>query len=135
MSLAVDMDVCAHDKSVFVWDKRAEIVGKRKGQHGHHRSGKIPGVAALECCLVQGISLTDIVADIGNGNLQEIATVRARHADGIIEIPGIGTVNGDKGDVTQIPSALQVFRPLGKFRSMQSGFGRKFARSQMIESD
>ena len=87
----------------------ADAVGKALGQHGHDLIRIVDRSGAVEGLLVQLTAGLDVVGDIGDVNAQLIATTgEPGQADGIVDILGLGAVDGEDGQCAQVHAALAV---------------------------
>ena len=87
----------------------ADAVGKALGQHGHDLIRIVDRSGAVESLLVQLTAGLDVVGDIGDVNAQLIAaTGEPGQADSIVDILGLGAVDGEDGQSAQIHAALAV---------------------------
>ena len=87
----------------------ADAVGQLLGQHGHHLIGVVDAGSAVKGLVVQLGAGLDVVGNIRNVHAQLKAAVRGLgQADGIVDILGLGAVDGKNGQGAQIHAALAV---------------------------
>ena len=87
----------------------ADAVGQLLGQHGHHLIGVVDAGSAVKGLVVQLGAGLDVVRNIRNVHAQLKASVRSLgQADGIVDILGLGAVDGKDGQGAQIHAALAV---------------------------
>jgi len=87
----------------------ADAVGQALGQHGHDLVGIIDGGGAVERLFVQLRTGLDVVGDVRNVDAQLKAALRsAGQADGIVDVLGLGAVDGEDGQSAQVHAALAV---------------------------
>ena len=106
----------------------ADAVGELLGQHGNDLIGIVDAGSTVECLVIQLGAGLDIVGNIRDVDTQLKAAFRGLgQADGIVNVLGLGTVNGEDGQCTQIHAALGVlFRDLGILQLL--GFIADFIR-------
>ena len=106
----------------------ADAVGELLGQHGNDLIGIVDAGSTVECLVIQLSAGLDIVGNIRDVDTQLKAAFRGLgQADGIVNVLGLGTVNGEDGQCTQIHAALGVlFRDLGILQLL--GFIADFIR-------
>ena len=89
----------------------------------HRAVGKVDRRAALAGVFVEGAAGLHVVRDIGDVHAQLVAAALApHHRHGVVEIPGVVTVDGDRQAVAEVRPALAVLRP--HHGSRPAGLGR-----------
>ena len=97
-----------HRRAWLFWSKRAQIIRQRLGEHRHNAVGQIDRVAAPFCFSVQGRAGADVIRHIGNRDADHPATAFPRFGKHrIIEIAGIGTIDGDKRKIAKIGPSVR----------------------------
>ena len=87
----------------------ANAVGQLLGQHGHHLIGVVDAGSAVKSFVVQLGAGLDVVGNIRDVHAQLKAAVRGLgQADSIVDILGLGAVDGKDGQSAQIHAALAV---------------------------
>ena len=97
LAFFVDFHDAGHGVTVFIGVEAADAVGQDRRQHGDDPVDKVDAGAAVICFLVDGRSRADVVADVGDVDAQsEMAVGQADDVDGIVQVLGIFTVDGDE---------------------------------------
>ena len=112
-----------HAGSVLIRDQRTPAVGQGFRQHRHHPIGEINRIAPFISSHIQPVARAHIPGHIGDGDQQMPSASIVLVPVGfrphrVIEITGIGAVNGDQGDITEIVTALGRGRPC-RFRQFE----------------
>ena len=88
-------DLGQHGQPVLVRAQAAQAVAQGGRQHGLHRRGEIPGIAARQGFGIQRRARAHIMAHVGDGHTQEPAPAgTGLHLQGVVEVTGIGAVDG-----------------------------------------
>ena len=96
-------------KAQFLLVQRADAVGQALGQHGHHLIRVVHRGGAVEGFLIQLRTGLDVIGNVRNVDAQLKAALRgAGQADGIVDVLGLGAVDGEDGQGTQVHAALAV---------------------------
>ncbi len=102
LALRVVAEVARPGVAWHVGLKRAHAVGQQLGQHRHDTAGQVGRVATLLRFDVQGAAGGDEVCDVGDVHAEHpgravffVSRVELDDADGIIEVLGVGRVDGD----------------------------------------
>ena len=89
--------------------QRADAIGELLRQHGDDLVGIVNTGSTAECFIVQLTARLDIIGNIRNVDAQLKAAVRSLgQADGIVDVLGLGAVDGEDGQGTQVHAALTV---------------------------
>ena len=80
------------------------------GQHGHDAIRQIEAVAAFPGVPVQRRAGLDVVGDIGNRHHQPPAVPLGLREHGVVEIAGVGTVDGHQWQIAKITASLHRAR-------------------------
>ncbi len=115
-ALAVDGEVDCHAGALDRGPERAELVGKRLRQHRHDAVGEIDGVAAALGGTVERATGSHVPADVRDGHdrMPEARALGVRLRENrVVEIAGVGSVDGDQRDLTQVRAPLEPHGPSG----------------------
>ncbi len=97
-----------HDQPVHVRVQTAQPVGQPLREHGLHGLGEVVGVAALAGLAVQGRAGLNVVGHVGDGGPEAEARALGPDQHRVVEVPGLGAVDGDEAVVAQVASAAAV---------------------------
>ena len=86
----------------------AELVGEGARDHGHVAPRHVDSEGALGGLLVQLAPLGHIGGRVGDGHQQLPAVLQLGDGQGIVHVLGLGTVDGEEGNLGQIPAG-QLF--------------------------
>jgi len=107
-AVCVEGDLGDHGQAGNIGVQAAQAVGQGLREHGLDRGREVVGVGPLARLLVQGAAHAHVVGDVGDGHPQAVARSVALDIDGVVEIPGLGPVDGHEGQVAQVLAALEV---------------------------
>ena len=113
-ALVVQLHQRRKGQAVLPLVEGADAVGELLGQHRDHRAGVVDGGAALIGVPVDGASLGDIVAHIGDVDAELIAGLGAGQGDGVVDVLGVRRVDGKDDPVPQV-------QPLGLLLLVDAG--------------
>ena len=133
---ALKQDLAGHAQAVHPGVDGAEPVGEHLREHGDDPVREVDRVAALEGLAVQGAVGLDIGRDVGDAD-QELPALGGRLAvDGVVEVPGIGPVDGHQWELAQVgPPRLGSLRDLlRQGRDLRQDIGRPIHR-QVVGAD
>jgi len=121
--LVGELHVRHHGQPGHMGIQAAQAVGEPFRKHGLHGLGEIIGVAPLQGLLVQGRALGHVVGHVGDGHPQAVAPGDFLHVDGVVEVPGLGPVDGHEGHLAQILASGEIglARLLGKGLGLGQG--------------
>jgi hypothetical protein len=116
LALAIENQLDRDAGAILVRLQRAEAVGERLRQHRDDAVGKIDRVAALQRLAVERVARLDVVGHVGDRDDGAKATIRQGlriGPDRIVEIAGVGTVDGHEIEVAEIDPVTQrrLFAP------------------------
>ena len=94
-----------HGQPVHVGAQRAQFVGQFWWQHWQNGVRQIHRGCPSRCSVVKGGAGAHIVGHISDGYPERTSSIRFHQTDGIVEILGIGRVDGDQREVPQIGSS------------------------------
>jgi len=98
VALGVESDVGGFDVAVLVFLEGADAVAEDFGEHGDDVSGEVGAVGALSSFVIEVGVWFDKGGDIGNVDAKEDVTLgETSEADGVVEVAGVGGVDGDDG--------------------------------------
>ena len=98
----------AQGQPVHVGVQGTDAVGQLRGQHGHHLVGKVDRSAPVPRLQVQRRALGHVVGHVRDVDPQHPAAPRVPlQGDGVIEVLGRGSVDGDDRLVPQVQAAGQ----------------------------
>ena len=117
----------------------AQIARQDIRQHRHNAVREIGRVAPLARLAVQGAARGHIMADIGNGDPQDMAAGVARvgvrgSSDRIVTVTGIDRVDGDQRHIPQILALTQRSRD-GAVRFGNHGIGELIRDAVLVNGD
>ena len=91
--------------------QRTDVVESSNGQHGYGAVGKVDAGAAQSGFQIDGRFRENVVADVGDVDLQRVVAVgEAIHQDGVVEIARGFAVDGDDRQVAEVAAARE-YRP------------------------
>lgn len=105
----VELDEGRHDEAVLLGHEGADVGGKLLGEHGHGAVREVDAGAAEAGFGVDGRAGEDVVADVGDVDLQGVVAVGEEiDEDGVVEVAGGFAIDGDDGEVAEILAAFCV---------------------------
>ena len=114
LAVQADQHLATEAEAVDLRVEGAEAVGEDLWQHGDDPVGEVDRVAAAMSLLVQGRARGHVGGDIGDAHQQAPALGLALAVDGVVEVTGVGAVDGHQGDLAQIdPPGLGGLGHLG----------------------
>ena len=105
-SLVADRHQTAHSQAVFSCVEGTDPVGKLSGKHRDHAVSQIDTGPAVQGFLVQRGSFCDILRHIGDMNAQDPVIALSDQRNGVIDVLGVLSVNGDGGNSAQVFAVL-----------------------------
>ena len=109
ITLLVQTHQAGESQTQLVLVQAADAVGQGLGQHRNDLICIIDAGCAAERLVVQLGAGLDVVGDVCDVDAQLKAAVRgAGQADGIVDVLGLGTVDGEDGQGAQVHAALAV---------------------------
>ena len=108
----VDPHVADHAQPVDLRLQRAEFIGQFLGQHRHDTVREIHRCAPAPRLRIDRIAAADVMRYVGDGHYQPPAITCRLGIYGIVEIPGILTVDGDERDLSQVDASALVLAQL-----------------------
>jgi hypothetical protein len=94
-----------------LWAQAADVSRQLKRQHGHGAIGEIDAGAAQPRLLIEDRVGRDVVGDVGDVYLEfVVATVNLTDSDGIVEVAGGLSVDGDDWEIAEITPSLELRR-------------------------
>ena len=110
LALAVDLGDAGEDEAVFVRAKRTHAGGQGRGEHGDGAVGEVDAGASQPGLKIQRGSRPDIVADIGDVDLELPVSVGERlDENGVVEVAGGFAVDGHDGEAAEVLAESQFF--------------------------
>ena len=120
----VDMHEAGEDKAVFIGAEGAHAGGELRGEHGDGAVGEVDAGAAEAGFEVEVGSGADVVADVGDVDLEVPGAVGVwGDVDGVIEVAGGLAVNGDDGEVAEVFALAQLGFGKGGYGLLGGGGG------------
>ena len=106
----VELENGAHDQAIDARIERANAIGELLRQHGNGAVGKINGSAAEAGFAVELRAAANVMSHVGDMHLElEAAAGARRDVDGIVEVLGGLSVDGDDGKIAKIAAADNIF--------------------------
>ena len=97
-AVLVEFDIGGFGEAVLVLLEGAQVVADVFGEHGDDVLGEVNAGASLVCLFVERGVGGDEGADVGDVDAEEVLVVgQFAEADGVVEVAGIGGVDGDDG--------------------------------------
>ena len=97
LAFFIDFHDASHGVTVFVGIEAADTVRQDRRQHGNDPVDEVDAGAAVIRFLVDGRARADVVTDVRDVDTQaEMAIRQADDVDGIVQVLGIFTINGDE---------------------------------------
>ena len=111
LAAAVQAHVTHHGQPIFFRPQGTQTIGQGFGQHRQDPIGKVHRSAALPSLIIQRLTDPHIVGHISDRHHQSKATVvEGFPIHRVIKIAGVGAVNGDQSQLTQITMSVM---PIG----------------------
>ncbi len=106
-ALGVDFGDAGENEAVFVGPEGAHAGGERGRQHRHGAVRKVDAGAAQARFEIERGAGTDVVADVGDVDLELPMAVREwSDEDGVVEVAGGFAVDGDDGEAAEVVPEL-----------------------------
>ena len=86
----------------------AHPVGQGFRQHGDHPVGKVHGGAPAEGLVVDGAFGLHVMGHVGDVDPKGVAVHRFVDRDGVVQVLGVGAVNGENRLVPQVQAAVDI---------------------------
>src|SRR5699024_7259624 len=106
LALFVQVHQAGESQAQFALVQAADAVGQLLGQHGHHLVGIVDAGGPLKGFVVQGGARLDVVGHVGDVHPQLKAVGGLVQADGVVDVLGLGAVDGEDGQGAQVHPAL-----------------------------
>jgi hypothetical protein len=103
-ALGVQADDAGEGQAVLVWAQGAGLVGEGLREHGDHPSDQVDAGPPFPRFGVEGRVGPHVVGDVGDVHPHRPAVVVTLDADGVIEVLGVGRVDGDDRLLPQVPT-------------------------------
>ena len=114
-AVGVDLHQAAEDEAVFFGAQTAHAGGELRRQHGDGAVGEVDGGAAQAGFEVEVGAGADVVADVGDVDLELPVAIRERlDENGVVEVARSFAVYGDDGEAAEVPTNI----PLGWRKSI-----------------
>ena len=103
VAVVVQLHQAGEGKPGLVLVQAADAVGQLPGQHGDDLVGIVDAGGTLKGLVVQCGAGLDVVADVGDVDAQLVAAaVELEQADGVVDVLGLGRVDGEDGQPPQV---------------------------------
>ena len=128
----VELDVGGFDEAVLAFLEGADTVAEDFGEHGYDVPGEVGAVGALPSFLVEVGVVFHKGSDVGDVDTEEpMAFGQLLQADGVVEVAGVGGIDGDNGVGADVLAAglLRVgqrFKFLGGLSGLLEGGAAEF---------
>ena len=135
-AFGVDLHGAGEGQPILLGIEAANAVGKLFGQHRQNAVGEIDTGSPTIGFFIQRRAHGHIVPHIGDVNAQQkIPVFRHGQRHGVVEVTGVGAVDGDQRFFSQIPAAFVVFftDPADGSRRLQDIFRKSLG--QLILAD
>ena len=109
VAAAVQAHDDAHAQAVHAGPKRAHVVAQALRQHGQHAVHQVDGAPAALRLVVDGRVPRHVVRHVRDVDLHLEAIVRAPGAHGVVEVAGVGGVDGEDAALAHV-AAQRVAR-------------------------
>ena len=106
LSVFVDVHLGGQGKPVNLRVQAADAVRKLFRQHGDGTVGQVDTGPALIRLLVEERSLGHVLGDVGDMDPEPPAAADLLDGDGVVEVPGLFSVDGDRRQVPKVAPAL-----------------------------
>ncbi|EKY03413.1 hypothetical protein HMPREF9120_02729 [Neisseria sp. oral taxon 020 str. F0370] len=129
-----DGHVAHHAQALDVGVEGADAVREVFRQHGDNAAGKVDAGGAFVGVAVDGFARADVVADVGDGDDQTVVAALFFGVNGVVEIAGGGTVDGDQRQFAQVFAAFALGGThfVGDFGGGLGAGGGKFVRQTVF---
>ena len=120
-------------QTVFAGVQGADAVGQAGGQHGNNAVCIVDAGAAIQCFVVQRGVRADVVGNVCDVHAQTVAGFGLFQRNGIVQVLGLGTVNGEDRGFPQVQT-LCVFLLRNGSICQLVGFGNDFFRKVHVDT-
>ncbi len=111
LALGVDVHQTGQGEPVDLRIQRTDAIGQPLRQHRHDAVGQIDRGGPFKGLPLQGAALAHVVADVGDVHTQAPAALgQLLHADGVVQILGVGPVHRDDLPVAQVTAPGDLLR-------------------------
>ncbi len=107
----IDFHDAGEDEAVEVRAQAADVGREFERKHGHGAVGKVDAGAAQAGFLIERGVGRDVLRDVGDVDLEfEIIVSEYADEDGVVEVAGGFSVDGDDGEIAEVAAALEFAR-------------------------
>ena len=107
LGIVVHLEDYAESQFLLVGTERADIVAELLGEHGDGAVDEVDACATVEGFFVDGGAFLHIVRHIGDVDTHlPVAVFHLLQADGIVEVLGVGRVDGDGEGLAEVTAFL-----------------------------
>ena len=110
VGIGIELEEDGEGEPVFVGTEGAEVVAEPFREHGDGAVNEVDAGAAEVGFVVDGRAGTDEMGDVGDVDAHFVVAVRKRaEGEGVVEVFGIGWVDGEGGDGAEVAAVFEVF--------------------------
>ena len=132
-SFGIEGDLADKGEAVHMGFEGADVLTQLSGEHGKGLVGQVGGETPQLRLLVDGAEVGDVVAHIGDGDIEDM-TLQVQ-IDGVVEILGGDGIDGAKGEMPQIdpPPGLLGEDPVGDGQGLFHAVGWELVIPALVE--
>jgi hypothetical protein len=135
----IDFHDAGENEPVKMRPQAADVGREFEREHGDGAIGEVNAGAADAGFLIESAARRDVLGDVGDVDLEfEIVVGKHTDEDGVVEVAGCFSVDGDNGKVAEVAAALEFTRRDSGgnlLRFFESGRGKMMREMELADHD